>query len=296
MDTLSVRHTTSLPMREISALTTRAGEAGAELLAVGDEDFALVAAELDAEERPTRTWRHDLCRVLPREYLDSESGSGFEAIAADGDGTIFVLQEEEARILVLASDGSALLQTITLVVPAAQPGFGPEWRDNPNERGEGLALLTGGHVLVAKQKNPVYLIEFGPDGDDPSGIAPDTVLPAEDAFDRPAGDAPELLPLAAWPLGETTEEKLPTVNDIAAGPDGRVYLISSKRGTIARLEERLEPGERARAEDAWEIDADIPGGPDARPEGLALTAGARPTVGIDTKLAGDNVVQLSALA
>ena len=109
---LTIQHSTALPIREISALTTRARESGAELLAVGDEDFAVIAAALDTEHRPARTWRHDLCRVLPREYLDSDSGSGFEGIASDGEGTIFVLQEEEARILVLSGDLKELLQTI----------------------------------------------------------------------------------------------------------------------------------------------------------------------------------------
>jgi hypothetical protein len=235
MDTLTVGHSTSLPMREVSALATRTGQTGRELLAV-------------------------------------------------------------PRILVLSSDVRELLQSITLVVPDGQPGYGIEWRDNPNERAEGLALLTGGHVLVAKQKNPVYLIEFGPAGDTADGIRPDTTLSTEAAFDRPADEVTEFVPLASWPLGETTAKTLPTVNDIATGPDQRLYLISSKGLAIARLEERLGPDERARAEHAWKIDRGIPGGEEARPEGLALAGGARPTVGIDTKVAGDNVVQLNALA
>jgi hypothetical protein len=292
---LAIRHSTALPIREISALTTRPRESGADLLAVGDEDFAVIAAALDADHRPDGTWRHDLCQVLPREYLEGDSGSGFEGIACDGEGTIFVLQEEEARILVLSADLKELLQTITLSVPEDEPGYGAAWRDTPNARGEGLALLTGGHVLIAKQKRPVYLIEFGPAGDDSSGIGPDTMLPRGAAFDRPAGDAGTLVPLLSWPLGENASRTLPTVNDIAFGEDQRVYLISAEEHTIARLEKRLEPGERVRTDGEWKIDGDLPGGNDARPEGLALVGGSRPAIGIDTKVAGDNILLLAAL-
>jgi hypothetical protein len=71
MKTLSVRHSTALPMREISALAIRAGEEAPELLAVGDEDFAVIGADLDGDGRPAGTRRYDLCRVLPGEFLDT---------------------------------------------------------------------------------------------------------------------------------------------------------------------------------------------------------------------------------
>jgi len=287
---LRIRHSTALPVREISALTTRPGESGVELMAVSDEEFAVITAELDAELRPAATQRHDLSQVLPASILQGEGGSGFEGIAADGERTVFVLQEEEARILVLAADMKALLHTIALAVPEAQPRYGATWRDVPNKRGEGLALMTGGHVLIAKQDQPVCLIEFGPAGDAPRGIDADTLLAPGAAFERPEGEASELVPLADWPLGESTGEALPSINDVAVGDDRRVYLLSSKGQTIARLEPRLDPGERASADGEWKIDGELPGGEDAHPEGLALLGGSHATVAVDSKVAGDNVV------
>ena len=150
-------------------------------------------------------------------------------------------------------------------------------------------------MLIAKQKEPVYLIEFGPAGDDASGIGPDTLLPRGAGFERPTGEAGKLAPLASWPLAGNASEILPTANDIAFGEDQRVYLISAEEHTIARLEKRLEPGERARADGQWRIEGDIPGGKDARPEGLTLVGGSCPAIGIDSKVAGDNVLLLAAL-
>lgn len=97
--------------------------------------------------------------------------------------------------------------------------------------------------------------------------------------------------LADWELGEL-EDDFPTLNDLAVGDDGHVHVISAKRGAIGRLEGRLHPGERARVTEAWHIDG-LPGGRDARPEGLVLQAGV-PVVGLDTRADGSNVFVLDA--
>src|SRR5687768_14143347 len=59
MNRLKVELATALPLREISALTTRAGSTpNLELLALGDEDFAVIKAELDG--KLGETFRYDL--------------------------------------------------------------------------------------------------------------------------------------------------------------------------------------------------------------------------------------------
>jgi hypothetical protein len=292
MKTLAIRHETALPMREISALTVRSGESGGpELLAVGDEDFGLVSAQLDDDGAPARTRRHELFLPLVGTGIGLRSGSGFEGVASDGEGSVLILQEEEARLLVFPADLSQLLQVLELAVPE-EPGFGAAWHAKTNARGEGLLLLEGGHLLIAKQKEPAYLIEFGPAGDTARGISAGTVLAAGARFERPNDELGRLVPLAAWELGEDTAKTLPTINDIAFGDDGRVYLLSAEAQLIAQLEERLEPGERARATDSWRIDGTIPGGEDARPEGLVVLGKRTPVIGIDSKLAGSNLVVL----
>ena len=294
MKTLKTRHTTALPMREVSALTARTSDSnGSQLLAVGDEDFAVITADVSDDGTLGRTLRHDLVRPLVAAGIDVSSGSGFEGVASDGEGTVLVLQEEESRLLILSPDMSRLVQVLALEVPDDAPGYGKAWHADPNARGEGLLLLERGHVLVAKQKDPVYLIEFGPADDLGSGIGPDTILGPGSAFQRPAGDAGRLVALAGWPLDDETAERLVSVNDIASGSDERAYFLSASARLIARLEKCLKPGEEVDATEFWGVDAALPGDEEARPEGLALVREGTPIVGFDSKVAGDNVLVLS---
>jgi hypothetical protein len=264
------------------------------LLTVGDEDFAVVSTEIDETGSLTRTWRDDLRPALRDTGVDLRSGSGLEGVASDGDGTIVLLQEEQARLLVFTPDLSRLLHALVLAVPADDPVLNPAWRRDPNSRGEGLLLLRDGHVLIAKERDAPCLIEFGPPGDRPTGVTPDTVLPPHEPFQRPDIIETELVPLAVWLLSAATATTLPTINDLALGPDGRVYAISAHAQVIARIEQRLTPGERAGASAAWQIGDGIPGGRDARPEGLTFLPSGRPVVGIDTKQPHDNLVVLQA--
>ena len=291
-----VHHVATLGLRELSGLTVLGGPAGPpRLLAVGDEDFAVVSAEVDGSGAVVRTWRDDLRPALRDAGVDLRSGSGFEGVASDGVGTVVLLQEEQARLLVVAPDLSRLLHTLVLAVPVDEPVLNPAWRREPNSRGEGLLLLRRGHVLIAKERDPACLIEFGPPGDRPSGVTADTVLAPAETFQRPDTTEAELVPLAVWPLGAATARTLPSINDLALGPDGRVYALSARAQVIARMEERLTPGERASATAVWPIGDGIPGGRAARPEGLTFLPSGRPVVGIDTSQPRDNLVVLQAL-
>ena len=141
-------------------------------------------------------------------------------------------------------------------------------------------------MLVGRQKD-VYLIEFGPHGAAPLGVSADTVLPADAAFELGAG---ELVPLAWWPI-----DALKSANDLALGGDGRVYVISSKTSTIARLPARLEPGGDATPDQLWTLAGTLPpGDPEPQPEGLVLV-GECPLVAFDTKFAGDNLLRFDAI-
>ncbi len=296
MRTLEVHHAAALDVAELSALTIRSGPEGRpQLLAVGDEDFAVVSARLGDGDELGGARREDLRPALRDSRIELGARSGFEGVACDGAGTVVLLQEERARLLVLAPDLSRLLHVLDLAVPSGDPDLDPAWHRHPNTRGEGLLLLRRGHVLVAKQRDDPGLIEFGPPGDPPTGVAPATVLAPDEPFRWPDATASELVPLAVWWLAGDTVDVLPTINDLTLGPDGRVYALSARTGVIARLEGDLEPGERARATDVWEVGKGLPGGRDARPEGLAILPSGRPVIGVDTKRHGKNVVTLQRL-
>src|SRR3954452_22637729 len=102
--TLEIHHVTSLGPRETSPPTAcRRPEGPPRLLAVGDEDFAVVSAEIDDDTGTlARIRRDDLRPALRDAAVALGSGSGFEGVASDGDGTTVLLQEEQARLLVFA--------------------------------------------------------------------------------------------------------------------------------------------------------------------------------------------------
>ncbi|MDD7933754.1 hypothetical protein [Actinomycetospora straminea] len=256
----------------------------------------MIAATLDVKDEPGRTWRHDLCLPLRDTRVEMQSGSGFEGVATDGNGAVVLLREEAAQLLTMTPNLSQLLQICPLTVPDDHPQLSPGWHQDPNSRGEGLILLKDGHVLMARQKDDPCLIEFGPAEHTPNGIAAATILGSGESFQLPQPGPQELVPLAVWLLADNTKEALPTINDIAVGPDGRVYVLSSKSKVIARLEKDLKPGKHFRAAITWRIDEeDLPGGENAQPEGLAMLPSGRAIVALDTKNAGCNLVVLKRL-
>ena len=98
------------------------------------------------------------------------------------------------------------------------------------------------------------------------------------------------MPLAWWRV-----EALESANDLAVGGDGRVYVVSSKTATIARLPERLVPGEPAALDGEWTLSGELPPGDERpQPEGLVLV-GQVPLVGFDSKVAGDNLLLFGAI-
>jgi hypothetical protein len=295
MHELKIQLATALPLREISALTIRTEPSGAlELLAVGDEDFAVIKTEFDANGALGDTFRYELFLPLVGTGIDLRGGSGFEGLACDGEGNVCVLQEEDSRVLVFDAELTTLRHVVELSVPY-DTQLGREWysEEGRDYRAEGLLLLDGGHLVVAKQKLPVCLIEFGPPNRSAVGIEPKTILSGSQRFEYP-NDAKSttLVPLAWWEFEETAAKTMTTLNDIAIDEDDRIYVLSSEAKVVARIDQRLRPGEKLKAKDSWSVDDAIPGGKKAKPEGLAVLPGAIPLIGFDSKKVGNNLIVL----
>jgi hypothetical protein len=289
---LQLEARTALPLTEISAFALRQGEAGTELIAVGDDDFGVLCVPLSDDGQLGESKRCDLWRKLPMDVVASSDGSQFEGVACDGDGRVLVLQEGPARVLVLSRRLDTLLHTIRLIVDPDEPDFGEKWHEDDNARGEGMVLLRDGHLLIAKQRKPIRLIEFGPPGADPLGVSPDTLLPADASYDVASRDGEvELAVLASWRLADgEDEDAFESINDLACDADGRLFLLSSRARRIACIEEALQADEsHARFAEVWDLPDGTPGGDDDRPEALALPFEGAALVGIDTKKPGDNV-------
>jgi hypothetical protein len=74
-------------------------------------------------------------------------------------------------------------------------------------------------------------------------------------------------------------------SDLEVGPDGHLYLLSDKSGTLARVGDLDPESNTASAETVWRL-----GKLDGKPEGLAFTANGRAVVALDTRKARHNLV------
>jgi hypothetical protein len=149
-----------------------------------------------------------------------------------------------------------------------------------------MALLPDGHLLVAKEKKPAALIEFGPSGSQPRGLVRGGALADGDRWPIKKGRH-RFVSLAVWFPDEKLAKTCADFSDLAIGPDGCLYLLSDKSSTIARLDDLAVGGGAAALLDAWRL-VDL----DGKPEGLAFTAQGHAIVGLDTRKARRNLVLL----
>jgi hypothetical protein len=282
---LSVLRTDDVPLLEVSGLCLRR-EAGGDmaLVAFGDRTSIAAWVELPSDDRGAYEWKTlDLAGVegslIPRD--DPQ----VEAVCADGAGRILILQESPPRVELLDWAAQRVVTRIALDIPPGHPLY-DSWIDAESSQGEGAAFMQNGHLLIAKEKDPAAFIEFGPEGDAPSGFDAKTALEGGAAWPTDEGDR-VFVPLAVWMPSVKLQAACEDFSDLEVGPDRRLYLLSDKSASIVRLGELVAGDTVARAEVVWELPT-----LDGKPEGLALTRSGRAIVALDTKRAGGNLVLL----
>ena len=265
MAKLRIVHSTNVALREISGLCVRRAERGLQVLAIGDEEFAVVVLDVDDGAVGHRMRRVDV-RAICAGLGKKRGGSQWEAVAADGEGRVLVLQENPGTVFVLSPSLDAVSATVAL-----EPGdsnLARDWEEDENSRGEGMVVLSNGHLLIVKEKRPALLVEFGPDGAAPAGVRPDVLVPAPFV---PRVDA--FVPLAAWAIDDGPED----LSDAAVSPDGHLYLLSDADRCLLQLIPDLRPAAGAvRASARWDLPKKI-----KKPEGLAFLPDGSPVVACD---------------
>jgi hypothetical protein len=289
-ETLNIRARASLPLKEISGLGQRrlSDEDVAQVLAVGDEEFTVLAGDVTENLTDLSFDSYKLHDVM-RES-DPAAGSQWEAADGDQTGRVFVLQESPGKVFVIDRGFEKLLTTIDLSLDS-DAGRGLEWTDEPNAQGEGLVLLSNGHILIAKEKDPPLLMEFGPREEDPSGSEPELVFLTDREFPLQDEGSIEYILLKVWELDAEAGEAIGDISDVAVGPDRRLYLLSDESRCIAQLEAALTPGEhRLTAPKLWRLPEEV-----KQPEGLLLLEDLSPVVAIDRSEKDDNLFVLDPL-
>ena len=223
--------TVGIPVVEASDATTRRVGGVTRVLVVGDRD-ARIAASTYTPGTGLGDWDVLDLAGLPDWPLDPAKPSQLEGVAADGGSLVALLREDPPVVLVADTQSRALLATISLVAPPWSALAG-KW-DDPSSRGEGLVLLRGGRLLVAKEKRPRALIEFGPPGTRPRGLRRDDFLDPDESWDPPSGEV-AYHALALWKLRGEAKKAIGDISGISVGPDRSLWLLSDRSAVVARL-------------------------------------------------------------
>jgi hypothetical protein len=282
---LTVLRIEDVPLEEVSGVCLRREAHGdMALVAFGDRTSLAAWVELPDDDRGAYAWKTvDMADVegslIPRD--DPQ----VEAVCADGAGRLLILQESPSRVELLDWAGHRIVTRIELDVPAGHP-LHDAWVDSEGSQGEGAAFMKNGHLLIAKEKDPPAFIEFGPPGEEATGFGPDSALEGGARWPVDPGDH-VFVPLAHWNPSKKLLANCEDFSDLEVGPDRRLYLLSDKSQSIARVGD-LVPGDSVgRADEVWKLPV-----LDGKPEGLALTRNGRAIVALDTKQAKENLVLL----
>lgn len=283
---LRVRRMVDVPLREVSGICSRrSGNGRMSLVAVGDVEAKIAWSSLSGGDGSACDWRtksiaklsgSELCKYDPQ----------IEAVCADGAGRILLLQENPQRAELIDLKAREALALIDLVIEGRSK-IARAWGDPKGSRGEGAVLLPGGHLLVAKEKKPAVLIEFGPPHSRSRGLVRGGALADGKRWPIRKGRH-RYVALAIWTPDKVLTRTCADFSDLAIGPDGCLYLLSDQSAALARLDDLPAGGGTAALRDAWQL-----GGLNGKPEGLAFTAQGHAIVALDTRKARRNLVLLA---
>ena len=284
-DRLRVLRTIDVPLREVSGICVRrACNHQMSLVAVGDRVAEVAWLPLPCHDLETIEWQTKKLGKLPGSEIARDHPQ-IEAVCADGTGRIIVLQETPPRAEVVDLDASRTTASIDLVADGDDE-FSRAWSDADGSGGEGFVLLPNGHLLVAKEKKPAALIEFGTPGSRSQGLVRGGALEEGARWGVEKGRH-EFVPLAVWFPDERLAEACKDFSDLEIGPDGRLYVLSDQSATIARLDDLKPGGGTAAATTTWRLE-ELNG----KPEGLAFTTEGRAIVALDKRKPRKNLVLL----
>ncbi len=282
---LRVSRVVDVPLREVSGICLRRGRnRRMSLIAVGDRVAKVAWFSLSHTDRARIDWHKRSIAKLSGSELPKHDPQ-IEAVCADGAGRVLLLQETPPRVELIDLDAQRAVASIDLVIEG-RGAIARAWSDPKGSRGEGVVLLPGGHLLVAKEKKPAVLIEFGPPHSQSRGLVRGGALANGKRWPIKEGHH-RFVALAIWIPNKTLANTCADFSDLEIGPDGCLYLLSDKSFTIARLNDLQPGGGTAELLDAWQL-VDV----DGKPEGLAFTAEGRAIVGLDTRKARQNLILL----
>jgi hypothetical protein len=280
---LKVFRVVDVPLEEVSGICLRRGPAGElSLVAIGDRVAVAAWFVQPADDMASLDWHTADVARLEGTHLP-EDDPDVEAVCADGSGRVVLLRETPPLAELIDPLARIVIASIELEIPG-DGDLARAWADPAGSRGEGAALLRGGHLLVAKEKDPSALIEFGPPGSKPTGLARGGALPPGLPWEIESGSH-RYEALAVWWPDKALRKACADFSDLEVGPDGHLYVLSDQSSSIARVSDLPSTGGTATAAASWRL-----GNLDGKPEGLAFTPNGRAMVALDTRKARHNLL------
>lgn len=217
----------TLKLHELSGLTKHPSLPEMTYLAIGDRSYEI--AQFTIPSDPSKALSFDLAKKVPG--AAAQRSSQWEAIQADSNGTIVLLVEDPARILIVSLKDKDVTGSYDLVVNEEHP-LAKSWKEQASSRGEGLLLLEDGFILVAKEKNPRALMLFGPMG---SALPSKVQLLKSPSWKTPAQEMKSLELLYSWEPSEKAALQLADVSDLAADINAGIFLLSDESRRICEI-------------------------------------------------------------
>ena len=262
--TLRVLRTFFVPVKEISAMV-RGGEN--EILVVGDDAPMLGIVTITDEELEltqtlnfTRTlWQkfylcpgaqNDTCSELSR------------TITSEWEGIYYYPQSKEIALM-QESTGSVLtfnrsmkqIDAHTVLDFMLKTGKGS---NSSNSLGEGFLPLASGRMLVAREKFPAAVVEFGALGESPNGYQAKETKLASSSVDVANDDGKMrnvLYPLHNWYLRVASRDPDTDcdLSDITVANNGKLYGISQVCRQIYRFDDLSPRDDELQVVEKWNL-------------------------------------------
>ena len=284
-DRLRVVHKLDVPLQEVSGICLRRdGAGGMAIIAVGDRAATVAWSPFCGRNAEAGDWRTVDLSHVPGSRLPAKDPQ-IEAVCADGAGRVLLLQEVPPRAELFDAAPPRVVGSVTLSVQEPAE-LARAWGDPDGSHGEGAVLFANGNLLIAKEKDPAVLIEFGPAGARSHGLAHGGTLPEGTRWPIEPGDH-AFVALAVWSPEKRLRKACADFSDLEIGPDGRLYVLSDQSASIARLAELPPGGGIATADAVWKLE-DLNG----KPEGLTFDSRGRAIVALDKRKKRNNVVVL----
>jgi hypothetical protein len=287
---LSIKRVHDMPLSEVSGLGRRRPPDGVQqVLAVGDRQFDVIIAHEDGEAtlRFDRVSLESMLRGASAADTAEWKSSEWEAADGDATGRLYLLQESPSRVYVINKDLDQIERVIDLKLEESQRRD-LNWDVSTNARAEGLVILRNGHVLVAKEKDPPLVLEFGKHGDQAEGVQPGFLFDSLGEYPMPPDRTKTFELMATWSIEEASG--ITDISDMAAAPDDRLYLLSDESRCIARVKATTAGEPELSIEEIWELPEEL-----KQPEGLIVMDGMVPMVAIDRDEQAKNLFVMQPL-